>query len=174
MIIILILVVLFAGWRYTSPGEALPTEVKSLWTKEDIPIPQKYADNLKDRWNSHWTYRRPEGDLVPYVDDTIIIEDVDCKTGGIIGRGLSAYGKDANYDLRGRASKRGLMHLFYSTPPPKVGLSGMLILRITPMGDLNGWWLGTGREGENAGGFVKWERAEAGDEFQRKVHPVQK
>lgn len=174
MILILVLVVALAGWRYTSPREALPSEISSLWTEDDLPITKEYAQSLIERWNCQWTYRTPTGELAPYVDDTIVIEDVEDKTGKISGRGLSAYGPDANYKVFGRVSKRGLMHLFYSTPPPKMGLSGMVILRIMPIGDLKGWWLGTGREGGDVGGFISWKRAKADQEFQRKVYPVEK
>ena len=174
MILVLVLVVALAGWRYTSPREVLPSEISSLWTEDDIPLPKEYAQSLIERWNCQWTYRTPAGELVPYVDDTIVIEDVDDKTGKISGRGLSAYGSDANYKILGRVSKRGLIHLFYSTPPPKMGLSGMVILRITPMGDLRGWWLGAGREGGDVGGFVYWKRAKTDQEFQREVYPIEK
>lgn len=174
MILILVLVVAIAGWRYTSPRGVIPSEISSLWTEDDIPIPKEYAQSLIERWNCQWTYRTTAGELAPYVDDTIVIEDVDDKTGKISGRGLSAYGPDANYKVFGRVSKRGLMHLFYSTPPPKMGLSGMVILRIKPMGDLKGWWLGAGREGGDVGGFTSWTRAKADQDFQRKVYPIQK
>lgn len=174
MIIILVLVVAIAGWRYTSPRGVIPSEISSLWTKDDIPIPKEYSQSLIGRWNCQWTYRTPAGELAPYVDDTIVFEGVDDKTGKIIGRGLSAYEPDSNYKVFGRVSKRGLMHLFYSSPPPRMRLSGMVILRIKPMGNLTGWWLGVGREGGDVGGFTSWTRAKADQDFQRKVYPIQK
>ena len=173
MITVIILLIAIAGYRWVNPIDVMPSEISSLWTEEDIPIPQDFAESLKGRWNCRWTYRKPSGELAPYVDDMIDIQTVDYKTGILEGKGLSIYGSAAGYKIVGRVSKRRLMHLFYSTPPPKMGLSGMVILRVSPLGNLQGWWLGTGREGSDIGGNTIWIRESDDKDFKMKSYPIE-
>lgn len=174
MIAVIILMIAIAGYRWVNPVDVVSSEISSLWSEEDLPIPQDFAESLKGRWNCRWTYRKPSGELAPYVDDKIDIQTVDHKTGRLEGRGLSVYISGANYKVVGRVSKRRLMHIFYSTPPPRMRLSGIAILRVSPLGNLQGWWLGTGREGGDIGGHTIWKQ-ESGDDqdFKIKSYPIE-
>lgn len=87
---------------------------------------------------------------------------------------MSAYEANETYKIIGRASKRRLAYLFNSSPPPRYGLAGVVILRMTLFGDIRGWWLGVGREGGDIGGEVTWIRAEKDQNFKVQVYPVQK
>lgn len=174
MVIVLVLVVAVAGWRYTKPQDDVPSEVAALWTGEDIPLPSPFAQSWIGTWNCRWSFRTPDGKLRPYVHDRISIESADHKTGKVTGRGLSAYASGETYLVHGRLSKRRLAHFFYSSPAPRFGLSGMVILRMAPVGGVGGWWLGVGRDGGDVGGEVTWTRAEhdPDKEFQPQVYAV--
>ena len=56
-----------------------------------------------------------------------------------------------------------------------MGLSGVVILRMSPMGKIDGWWLGTGRKDGDIGGEVTWTRASEDPEkdFQLRSYPVE-
>jgi hypothetical protein len=175
MVTVLALVVAVAGWRYTKPQDDVPSEVAALWTDEDIPLPSPLTQSWIGTWNCRWSFRAANGKLRPYVDDRVSIESVDQKTGKVTGRGLSAYACGETYAIHGRASRRRLAHFFYSSPAPRFGLSGMVILRMTPVGEVRGWWLGAGRDGGDVGGEITWTRAEHDHdkEFHPQVYPMQ-
>lgn len=172
MIVILCLVIGIAGIRWTSPSETIPKQITSIWSKDDIPISEDLVECLKGRWNCRWTYRKKSGKFAKYVDDIIDIHKVETKTGIIEGKGKSAYDFEKGYKVYGRVSKKGLIHLFYSTPPPKMRLAGMVIMRIATMGELRGWWLGTDREGGDIGGNTIWKPETEDPNFKICAYPV--
>jgi len=173
MILVLVLVIVIAGYRWTSPGEVMPSVISSLWSVEDLPIPEDIALYLKGRWNCRWTYHTASGELDPYVYDRVDIQELDIKTGDFTGEGLSVYGPDADYKVFGKISKRQFMILFYTTPPPKMGISGMAMLKLSHMGKLEGWWLGGGREGGTVGGQVIWIQESEDPEFIPEYFPIE-
>jgi hypothetical protein len=173
MLIVLILVVVLGAWRYTAPRDAASQGIASLWTTDHVPLPGDMAAAWRGCWHCRWTYRTPGGGLVPYVDDVIRIEEVDSRTGSLTGTGLSAYTPSSIYKVYGRVSKKRLGHLFYSSGAPHFGLAGMLILRMTPLGEVRGWWLGVGRQGGDVGGRVTWVRETTDPDFRPRVYEVE-
>lgn len=149
-----------------------PTEIKSIWSKNDLPLESEHKDAWLGKWNCRWTYRTKENEILPYVDDIIEIQDIDIDSGEIAGVGHSSYIEDGNYFLRGRVSNKNLAHVFYTSPAETAGLSGMVIMSRTPLGEITGWWLGAGRRGGDIGGGVTLERHETNPNFEIKNYKV--
>ena len=99
--------------------------------------------------------------MKPYVDDVIEIESVNPETGELIGTGVSSYSEGKKYFLRGRVSNKRIAHVFYTSPAEEAGLSGMVILSRHPIGRVEGWWLGAGRDGGDIGGGFAMEKVDS-------------
>lgn len=150
----------------------LPTEIRSIWSKHDLPLEKSEGDSWIGKWNCRWTYHTKDRQLKPYVDDIIEIEAVDYKSGVLSGIGHSSYVEGEKYYLRGRASRKGVAHIFYTSPRETAGLSGMVILNHPPIGEIVGWWIGVGRKREDIGGGVTMERHEKNTNFKLKTYEV--
>lgn len=170
--IVLFAVIVAMTLHTFSKGNPYPEEILSIWSKEDLPISELEKQCWLGKWNCRWTYRSIKGELLPYVDDVVNIESIDPDTGKLNGTAISAYGSGETYRIVGRISNKRIAHIFYSSPPPRTGLSGMAILSRPPVGDLSGWWLGAGRQGGDIGGGVTMSKAQVGDNFELKVYPV--
>ncbi|HEC19730.1 MAG TPA: hypothetical protein ENI97_10355 [Gammaproteobacteria bacterium] len=149
-----------------------PGEIRSIWSKNDLPLSTEEAQAWLGKWNCRWTYRDTNNQLKPYVDDIIEITEVDQDSGEITGIGYSSYIENENYFLRGRASNKRVAHLFYTSPAATAGLSGMVILSRPPLGDITGWWLGAGRKGGDVGGGVIMQRHEENPDFEIRNYDV--
>lgn len=161
MIIFLIFIV---AWAVKNDA-LFPVEIKSIWSQSDLPLSDTQRDAWLGKWNCRWTYLDQHGLLKPYVNDMIEIREIDSKTGALSGGGISSYVEGKEYPLRGRVSNKSVTHIFYSSPAETVGLTGMFILKMMPMGEVSGWWIGTGRKGGDVGGDVTMERHEKNPDF---------
>ena len=142
-----------------------PSEIRSIWSENDLPLRQQNADAWLGKWNCHWTYTTKDNELKPYVDDIIEIRQIDPKSGELSGVGFSSYVAGAEYTLKGRVSNKHVAHIFYTSPAETAGLSGMVILSRPPIGRITGWWLGAGRKGGDIGGSVTMQRHEEDEDF---------
>lgn len=157
--ILLLFIIAIFSIVYVSKNKSLfPMEIRSIWSKNDLPLEAHKRDAWLGKWNCRWTVRDKDGQLIPYVDDIIEIKKIDCQNGELIGHGLSSYEEGEKYSLRGRVSNKGVAHLFYTSPVATAGLSGMVILSKPPIGKISGWWLGAGRKGGDIGGGVTMEQ----------------
>lgn len=143
-----------------------PTEIRSIWSKNDLPLEKNERDSWLGKWNCRWTFRTRDNQLKPYVDDIVEIQRIDCDSGELTGVGFSSYVEGSRYFLRGRVSNKRVAHIFYTSPAETAGLSGMVILCRPPLGDISGWWLGAGRKGGDIGGGVTMERHENNPDFE--------
>ncbi len=137
-----------------------PSEIKSIWSKSDLPLPKQESEAWIGKYNCRWTYRTKNNEMKAYVDDVIEIESVDPATGELVGTGLSSYTEGNKYFLRGRVSNKRIAHVFYTSSSEEAGLSGMVILSRPPVGGVTGWWLGAGRDGGDIRGAVTMEKRE--------------
>lgn len=182
IVVVLILTVLFVGWALirgaggqsaeSAPRDATARALSEFWGPQNYPIPLDAARNWAREWHSRWAYRDLNGELRPYVDDVIILDEPEGDDGFISGRGRSTYEKGVFYHVAGLVSTRDVGFFYYSTPG-KSQLAGMFILKMNPMGTkARGWWLGSGRdEGQDIGGQVGWTWAEEDDAgFQPKTY----
>lgn len=170
-IILLLVIIIFTGLKILNKSP-LPKEIKAMWTGKDIPLTEDIANSWRGQWNAKWTYKNNKDELKKYVDDQIFFEKIDNATGEFEGYGISAYDTKTRYILRGRISKRGICHLFYSSNPP-YSLSGVSILKMSPMGEIIGWWLGVGRKGGDVGGDVQLRKGYPNDDFEIKAYPIE-
>ncbi|MCH8153570.1 MAG: hypothetical protein IH830_14515 [Planctomycetes bacterium] len=171
MVVVLVLVVIFIGMSMVKTGT--PKDMQTIWSKNDLPIPKALALDWYGTWNCRWTYQRTDGRLFPYVDDNIVVEDVDESSGFVSARGITAYDKGVEYKVSGRISKRGLGVFFYSSAGTKYpGLDGTFILRRSPLGKIKGWWMGNARTTGEVQGDVTFEKAAPNDGFEPKVYPL--
>jgi len=170
---LLFAVVVVVTTRSFRKQSRFPEEIPSIWSSEDLPISESEKACWLGKWNCRWTYRTKKRELKPYVDDVVNIETIDTETGKFTGTAISAYGEGVTYKIVGRISNKRIAHIFYSSPPPRSGLSGMAILRRPPIGDMDGWWLGVSRDGGDIGGGVSWSRSQTGDSFQVRFYPVE-
>ncbi|MEN8238258.1 MAG: bZIP transcription factor [Actinomycetota bacterium] len=137
--------------------ESLPEKVAAkfpLGSSEHVPLdPPSVADQWKRTWRSSWTYfDRVAQELKPYVDDTVKIEEIDVETGLLTGTALSPYFGGTTYSLQGRVSRQGFALLIYSFDE-NPGMVGAVIARMHPDSQqVNGWWLGFGKEDRTVGG----------------------
>lgn len=149
-----------------------PSEIRSIWSKNDLPLDKGESEAWLGKWNCRWTFRSKDNQLKPYVDDIIEISEVDSETGELTGFGHSSYTEGARYILKGRASNKRVAHIFYTSPTAIVGLSGMAILNRPPVGDVTGWWIGAGRQGGDTGGGVIMERHENDTAFKLQNYDI--
>jgi len=169
-IILLLAIIVFTGLKIMNKSP-LPKEINAMWTSEDIPLTEEITNSWRGQWNAEWTYKYKKDEFRKYVDDQIFFEKIDMKTGEFEGYGISSYETKKRYILRGRISKRGICHLFYSSSPP-YSLSGVSIIKMSPMGELSGWWLGVGRKGGDIAGEVQLKKGYPNDDFEIKAYPV--
>lgn len=169
---ILCFVTIFCVLYIAKDKTLFPAEIKSIWSKSDLPLDPEQRGAWLGKWNCKWTYRTKENKILPYVDDIIEIQDVDIDTGELVGIGHSSYIEGGNYFLRGRVSNKSLAHVFYTSPAETAGLSGMVILSRPPIGDITGWWLGAGRKGGDIGGGVTLEKHDKNPNFEIKNYKV--
>jgi hypothetical protein len=175
MLLVLLTVVVMAGLKFVKPqgGAAftdagMPGAIGSLGGQ---PVSDEDARCWEGPWNCRWAYRTDSGELRPYVDDRIRIDSVDRRDGSVKGTGISVYEKDFQYQISGRVNAEdNFAQLIYSTPPPRVRLAGLFIVRLTTSGDLSGWWLGTDREGGDIGGAVTCTKPERDHGFHPRDH----
>lgn len=164
-ILLLFIITLFCIIYAVTSGSLFPNEIRSIWSKNDLPVDDHEAHAWLGKWNCRWTYRTKNGQLMPYVDDIIEIQNIDSKSGELSGIGFSSYVKDSEYFLKGRASNKRVAHMFYTSPVETAGLSGMVILSRPPLGEITGWWIGAGREGGDIGGGVTMEQHKNNPDF---------
>lgn len=165
MILILVSAPLYGIYLNARQKALMPDEIRSIWSKNDLPLNIQLAEAWLQKWNCRWSFQSKNNDLKPYVDDIIEIEHVDQETGELIGKGYSSYHKDVFYKLHGRISNKGVAHIFYTSPKESAGLSGMIILNRPPLGNMTGWWIGAGRKGGDIGGGVIMEKHENNPDF---------
>jgi len=173
MIAIVILLIVIAGIRWVNPTNEGPIEIKKIWTEKDIPLDPEYKECLMGRWHCEWfNYNEETKKQESYSDDIIDINAVDLTTGHVHGKGLSAYGPTVDFTIEGRASKRGLLFLLYTSPAPYQSIFGNVVLFVRPPGVLRGWWLGTGFDNEIVGGETVWthEAYDKRKDFERVSH----
>jgi len=149
-----------------------PIEIRSIWSRHDLPLEENERNSWLGKWNCRWTYRALDNQLKPYVDDIIDIKEIDPENGELSAIGHSSYLEGAEYFFRGRVSNKRVAHLFYTSPSETAGLSGMVILSRSPIGKITGWWIGAGREGGDIGGGVTAERHENNIDFKIKNYEV--
>ncbi|MDH3972714.1 MAG: hypothetical protein OEV42_00425 [Deltaproteobacteria bacterium] len=149
-----------------------PTEIRSIWSKNDLPLEESERDSWLGKWNCRWTFREKDNQLKPYVDDIIEINEIGCNSGELTGMGFSSYIEGSKYFLKGRVSNKRIAHIFYTSSAETAGLSGMVILSRPPIGDITGWWLGAGRKGGDIGGGVTMERHENNLDFKIKKYEI--
>jgi len=171
-ILLLFLISIFS-MIYAIKNESLfPTEIKSIWSKNDLPIEENERGSWLGKWNCRWTFRAKDNQLKPYVDDIIEIKEVDYKSGELTGVGYSSYVEGSEYYFKGRISNKRVAHMFYTSPAESAGLSGMVILSRPPIGEITGWWIGAGRKGGDIGGSVTMERHENNPDFEIKYYEI--
>ena len=133
------------------------TSISELWTGYDIPLRKGFDKNLMGRWNCEWfNCNEKTKKQEHYSDDKVDIKTVDINTGYVYGKGISAYGENVDYTIEGRASKRKMIYLLYTSPFPFEEIFGSVMLIYRPPGLLKGWWLGTGFLNEIVGGETIW------------------
>ena len=171
MIVILLLVVCFAGLNWESlrgnasgsAGDATGRreELAPLWGQYHLPLAPVHVNVCEGTWRCQWWRRNEKGEIQPYVDDTIHVKSVAPQTGNLEGRGEPVYKRIEAYKIRGRVSKHGFAHLYYSTPPPQEKLAGLVILKFDFREDVaKGWWLGRDpKDTREIGGPVTWTKA---------------
>lgn len=153
------------------------TSIGELWTGFDIPLRTGFDRNLLGRWHCEWfNYNEKTKKQDHYSDDIIDVRTVDIKTGYVYGIGVSAYGPNVNFTIEGRASKRKMVYLLYSSPFPFESIFGSVMLSYRPPGVLRGWWLGTGFLNEIVGGETIWkhERCDKRDFKPKSYHGREK
>lgn len=171
-IFLLFLIAIFCLAFAMKYNAIFPHEIKSIWSKNDLPLDESERDSWLGKWNCRWTFRTKDSKLKPYVDDIIEIREIECKSGELSGIGHSSYVEGSKYFLRGRVSNKRIAHIFYTSPAETAGLSGMVILNRPPIGEIEGWWLGAGRKGGDIGGGVKMERHENNLKFKVRNYEV--
>lgn len=167
---IVVFVVIVAATRETNP------EVEEVFWGDLEPGQVK--DYLTD-WHCRWCARTDDGGLVNYLDDTVEVTNVDAASGEMEAEATIVYEDKPGqkYKLTGRVSKKGLAHLYYSSPHPYQEKKGMVILQFDFQKDTaSGWWLGEGRTNEtkkSVGGEVTWWRADRyHEEWEDKPYPT--
>ncbi len=51
---------------YAIKNNALfPSEIRSIWSKNDLPLEESERDSWLGKWNCQWTYRTKDGQLKP-------------------------------------------------------------------------------------------------------------
>lgn len=145
------------GQGHHSSESGPVSSIDPLWNEDHLPVDSTHGDLWIGEWNCSWFYKNKKNQLAPYVDDTIKITSLDKKTGLIEGKGTSCYGPQ-EYIVKGRVSKKGIAHIFWLSPPPRFGMTGMAILSFKSDGSINGWWLGISRKSTEIGGNVVWAR----------------
>ena len=165
-LLLLFLLALFSIVYGIKNNALFPSEIRSIWSKNDLPLEESERDAWLGKWNCQWTYRATDGQLKPYVDDILDIGEIDQKSGELSGIGHSSYAAGLEYTLRGRVSNKSVAHIFYTSPAKTAGLSGMVILSRPPIGEITGWWLGAGRKGGDIGGGVTMDRHENNLDFE--------
>lgn len=163
MLVILVLMVCFAGlnWESLRGGATVGGDaLQPLWGRDHLPLAPVHVDIFEGTWRCQWWHRNEKGEIQPYVDDTIHVRSIDPQTGSLEARGEPVYERIEKYKIRGRVSKLGFAHLYYSTPPPQEKLAGLVILKIDFRKDVaKGWWLGRDREDTyDIGGPVTWTK----------------
>lgn len=164
-LVVLFLITVFCLFYVAKNKTLFPSEIKSIWSKNDLPLTPEERDAWLGSWNCRWTYTSKEGELLPYVDDVIEIENIECVSGELSGIGLSSYVEGDRYFLKGRVSNKRVAHVFYTSSAETAGLSGMFILNRPPIGNITGWWLGAGRSGGDIGGGVTMEKSGKNKDF---------
>ena len=152
--------------------QLFPSEIQSIWSKNDLPLTKESADAWLGKWNAHWTYTAKDNSQKPYLDDIVEIKEIDFKTGELTASSASTYVENEEYILKGRVSNKRIAHIFYTSPAKAAGLSGMVILSRPPLGDIKGWWLGAGRKGGDIGGGVTMQRHEENKDFALKTYEI--
>ncbi len=170
MLLILVLVVVIAGWRYVKHGDRPTSDVQSLGAAADLPLGSGAVRNWCGTWNCRWTYQAGDGTMKPYVDDRVNIEELNARTGKLSGVGFSLYAPGETYRIRGQVSKRRMAQLSYGGTGPFDALSGFVLLSMSPTRQVQGWWLGIARNGVHTGGRVTWERSQEGDAFEPQAY----
>ena len=156
--------------------ESLPEELAAkfpLGSPEHVPLhPPSVADQWRQTWRSSWTYFDPDAEeLKPYVDDTVRIMTIDIETGLLTGTAKSPYFGGTTYSLQGRVSRQGFALLIYSFDEHP-GMVGAVIARIQrDSQQVNGWWLGFGKEEITVGGRFTMKLA-TNESFMPQVHKI--
>jgi hypothetical protein len=159
LLFVLLTVVVVAGVKYQrSTEQSHIVSIDPLWDEEHIPVTTDQRDLWIGEWRFRWTYKDKDKNLRPYIDDVILITEIDCRTGFLEGKGRTAY-EGPDYLVKGRISRKGVAHILWISPPPRFGMAGMVILSYGSEGILSGWWLGTSRDFREIGGHVTWERS---------------
>ena len=110
-----------------------------------------YPD-IKGYWKAFW-YLDESKNI--YLEDTVHIKSI---------RGMKVYGEGintgkGNYPLYGRFSKNLIINFIYESSKNYISLSGVVILKIGPLGDeCIGRWYGYTKEDILTGGNVIWKR----------------
>jgi len=103
-------------------------------------------------WKATW-YIDDKDEI--YLEDIVEIKKV--KGFKIFGEGINS-GK-GNYPLYGRFSKNLILNFIYESSSSYVSLSGVVILKIDPLGSTcKGRWYGYTKEDKLTGGDVIWKR----------------
>lgn len=145
----------------------LHDDIKPIWNRT-LPMDPDRAAACEGTWMCEWSARTSDGRLEKYVDDTVVIDDVNPTTGRLAARAQSAYEEDSWYEILGRVEDEGRCHLFYKIQSrgddDKVG---MAVLRFDfGKGTARGWWLGSARDRDgpaDVGGETEW--------FKKTTHP---
>ncbi len=121
--------------------------IKSFLKRKNLGYP-----DIKGNWKATWYI--DESDEV-YLEDTIVISKI--RGMKIYGEGLSSgYG---NYPLTGKFSKNLILNFIYESEKNSVLLSGVIILKINPLGtECKGKWYGYTKEDKLTGGDVIWKK----------------
>jgi len=112
------------------------------------------------------------GHLAPYIDDGITLQHIASETGIVRGVGHTAYGSGRMYKVKGRIVGGRIGIFIYSSDESLFsGLDGMFIVRMNAVGEVSGWWVGSGRDGMQIGGRVILERYKDNEPFEFKLFP---
>ncbi|HXH64729.1 MAG TPA: hypothetical protein VNH42_04370, partial [Mariprofundaceae bacterium] len=79
--LILFAITLFCIVYIMKNNALFPTEIRSIWSKNDLPLEESERNAWLGKWNCQWTYRTKDNQLRPYVDDMIEIQEIDGKSG---------------------------------------------------------------------------------------------
>lgn len=136
-------------------------DIRPIWNRS-LPMNPDRAAACEGTWLCKWSARTEDGRLKDYVDDTVVIDDVDPATGRLEARAQSAYEDDVWYEILGRVEDEGRCHLFYKIESREGADDkiGMAVLRFDfNKGTAKGWWLGSPRNRDgpaDIGGETDW------------------
>jgi hypothetical protein len=139
---------------------------------EDSPISTHDVSRWLGRWNCQWTIGIGSDAFAPYVDDSITIEKISSENSIVHGVGYTAYGSGGTYQINGRiVGGRIGIFIYSSAESAYSGLDGIMLVRMSAVGEIRGWWLGRASDGREVEGRVYLERFIQGALFELKVYP---